>query len=84
MNFAENDFNFQEEYPFNRLYFWLEKETCEECIEYIVSIMMEPFSAIVKPLIKNMSSDEEKYFDIPTDRTTKDLRSILEKIIQIF
>ena len=79
LNFAENDFNFQEEYPFNRLYFWLEKETCEECIEYIVSIMMEPFSAIVKPLIKNMSSDEEKYFDIPTDRTTKDLRSILEK-----
>ena len=25
-----------------------------------------------------MSSDEEKYFNIPTDRTTKDLRSILE------
>ena len=79
LNFVENDFSFQEEYPFNRLYLWLEKETCEECIEYIVSIMMEPFSTIVQPLIKNMSSDEEKYFDIPTDRTTKDLRSILEK-----
>jgi hypothetical protein len=26
---------------------WLEKETCEECIEYIVSIMMEPFDEIV-------------------------------------
>ena len=79
LNFVENDFSFQEEYPFNRIYFWLEKETCEECIEYIVSIMMEPFSGIVQPLIKNMSSDEEKYFDIPTDRTTKDLRFILEK-----
>ena len=79
LNFVENDFSFQEEYPFNRLYFWLEKETCEECIEYIVSIMMEPFSGIVQPLVKNMSSDEEKYFDIPTDRTTKDLRFILEK-----
>ena len=26
-----------------------------------------------------MSSDEEKYFNIPTDRTTKDLLSIIEK-----
>ena len=79
LNFVENDFSFQEEYPFNKLYFWLEKETCEECIEYIVSIMMEPFNKIIQPLIKNMSSDEEKYFDIPTSRTTKDLKLILEK-----
>ena len=79
LNFVENDFSFQEEYPFNRLYIWLEKETCEECIEYIVSIMMEPFNEIVKPLAKKMSSDEEKYFNIPNERTTKDLKAILEK-----
>jgi len=40
---------------------------------------MEPFSEIVHPLIKKMSSDEEKYFNIPTDRTTGDLKAILEK-----
>jgi hypothetical protein len=40
---------------------------------------MEPFSEIVHPLIKKMSSDEEKYFNIPTDRTTRDLKAILEK-----
>jgi len=79
INFIENDFSFQEAHPFNKLYLWLEKETCDECIEYIVSIMLEPFREIVQPLVKDMSSDEEKYFDIPTDRTTKDLRSILEK-----
>ena len=62
------------EYPFNEIYLWLEKETCDECIEYIVSIMMEPFDEIVKPLVSKMSSEEEKYFSIPTDRTIEDLR----------
>ena len=70
---------FKKSYPFNELYLWLEKETCDECIEYIVSIMMEPFGEIVQPLIKEMSSDEEKYFNIPTDRTVGDLINILEK-----
>ena len=79
LNFLENEFNFKKDYPFNELYLWLEKETCEECIEYIVSIMLEPFSEIIQPLIKKMSSDEENYFNIPTDRTLGDLKAILEK-----
>jgi hypothetical protein len=40
---------------------------------------MEPFGEIVHPLIKKMSSDEEKYFNIPTDRKIEDLKDILEK-----
>ena len=79
LNHLENQFNFQKDYPFNELYLWLEKETCDECIEYIVSIMMEPFGEIIQPLIQKMSSDEEKYFNIPTDRTLGDLISIIEK-----
>ena len=79
INFVEKEFNFNEDYPFNKIYLWLEKETCEECIEYIVSIMMEPFSEIVQPLIKEMSSDEEKYFNIPSERTAEELKLILEK-----
>jgi len=79
LKFVENEFDFTEEYPFNEIYLWLERETCEECIEYIVSIMMEPFDEIVEPLIKKMSSDEERYFNIPTDRSVKELRKILEK-----
>ena len=77
--FLENEFNFQKDYPFNELYLWLERETCEECIEYIVSIMLEPFGEIIQPLVKKMSSDEEKYFNIPTDRTIGDLKTIIEK-----
>ncbi len=79
VNFVENEFDFKKDYPFNEIYLWLEKEACEECIEYIVSIMMEPYDEIVNPLIKEMSSEEEKYFNIPTHRTVEELRLILEK-----
>ena len=79
IDFVENEFDFKKSYPFNTLYLWLEKETCEECVEYIVSIMMEPFGEIVQPLVKEMSSDEEKYFNIPTDRLVGDLVAILKK-----
>ena len=44
VEFIENKFNFNTDYPFNEIYLWLEKETCDECIEYIVSIMMEPYN----------------------------------------
>ena len=40
----------------------LEKKYCEECIEYVVSMMMEPYDDIVLPLIKEMSSEEEEIF----------------------
>ena len=78
INFLEKKFDFHRDYPFNRIYIWLEKEACDECIEYIVSIMMEPYGDLVQPLIKEMSSDEEKYFNIPTDRSVKELKIILE------
>ena len=77
--FIEKEFNFEIEYPFNEMYLWLEKNSCEECTEYVVSMMLEPFDRIVKPLISKMSSDEDQYFTIPTYRTVEDLRNIIEK-----
>ena len=77
--FIEKEFNFEIDYPFNEIYLWLEHNTCEECTEYVVSMMLEPFDRIVKPLISKMSSDEDKYFTIPTYRTVEDLRNIIEK-----
>ena len=79
LDFIETKFNFDENYPFNEIYLWAEKETCEECIEYIVSIMMEPYDKIIKPLISQMSSDEDQYFNIPTERTTNELKSIIQE-----
>ena len=78
LNYIENKFDFKTEYAFNKIYLWLEDQTCEECIEYIVSIMMEPYNNITEPLVKNMSSDEDKYFNIPTSRTVEELKIIIE------
>ena len=78
IKFLENDFDFSNEFSFNKIYLWLEKNTENECIEYIVSMMMEPYDDIVSPLVNKMSSDEEKYFNIPTGRTVAELREILE------
>ena len=72
-------FDFKTDYPFNKIYKWLEKNSCEECIEYIVSIMMEPYNEIIEPLTKQMSSEEERYFNIPTERSIGELKKILKK-----
>ena len=85
--FIENDFNFSREFAFNEIYLWLENNSGDECIEYIVSMMMEPYDKIINPLINNMSSEEERYFNIPTNRTIIELKDILEskykKILKI-
>ena len=64
---------------FNEIYTWIEDNLNDECIEYIVSMMLEPYDNIVNPLLKNMSADEELSFNIPIDRTVEELRSIIEK-----
>ena len=64
---------------FNEIYTWIEDNLNDECIEYVVSMMMEPYDNIVNPLLKNMSADEELSFNIPIDRTVEELRSIIEK-----
>ncbi|MDB9831587.1 hypothetical protein OAC19_00725 [Candidatus Pelagibacter sp.] len=74
----DKEFNFKQDFSFNEMYLHLEKNYCEECIEYVVSMMMEPFNDIVTPLIQEMSSEEGKYFNIPTDRTVAELKTILE------
>jgi hypothetical protein len=75
----QKEFSFEREYPFNDLYLWSEKNLGNESIEYIVSMMMEPFDEIVDLLVNQMSSEEEKYFSIPTSRNISDLKKILEK-----
>ena len=79
ISFLENDFDFSNDFAFDKIYLWLEKNAGEECMEYIVSMMMEPYDDIVDPLISTMSSEEEKYFNIPTDRTVLELKNILKQ-----
>ena len=76
--YLEKEFNFDQDYPFNAIYLWSENNLCDESIEYIVSMMMEPYDDIITPLVNQMSSEEEKYFNIPTNKTVNDLKNILE------
>ena len=78
IKFMKEDFKFENSHQFNQIYNWSEENLNDECIEYIVSMMMEPYDDIVNPLISQMSSDEEEHFNIPVDRTVEDLRNILE------
>ena len=87
IKYLESSHNAENDYFWNHIYLWSEKNLGEECVEYIVSMMMEPYDSIIEPLIDHMSSEEEKYFNIPTDRKTFELKKIIEKnyrsIIQI-
>jgi len=76
--YLQNDFKSENEYPFNEIYLWSEKNLREECVEYLISMMMEPFDDIVNPLINQMSAEEEKYFNIPADRNIAEIKNILE------
>ena len=67
------------EYFWDELYKWVEENLTHEGVEYIVSLMMEPYDNIISLLVPQMSSDEDKYFDIPANRTTDELKSSIEK-----
>jgi len=79
IKYFKKEFIFENPYQFNQIYNWIEENLNDECIEYIVSMMMEPYDKIIDPLISTMSSEEDKYFNIPVNRTIEDLRNILEK-----
>ncbi len=78
IQYLDNEFDFNQNFVFNKMYLHLERNFGEECNEYVVSMMMEPYDNIVSPLIKQMSSEEERYFNIPTERKVIELREILE------
>jgi len=76
--YLENDCSIKTNYMWNKIYLWVEANLGEECIEYIVSMIMEPYDKIIDPLINDMSSEEEKYFNIPAHRKVSELKKILE------
>jgi hypothetical protein len=76
--FLNNECSVKQKYLWNKIYTWAENNTEDECLEYIVSMMMEPYDDIINPLISAMSSEEEDYFTIPTHKKISDLKKIIE------
>ena len=70
--------NIEDEFIWNKLYNWVESNLSDEGIELVVSLMMEPYDEIINPLVTQMSSNEESYFEIPGARSTTDLKMIIE------
>ena len=68
-----------ENFFWNDVYEWAEKQTEAECCEFIVSLMMEVYPHIVEPLSYEMSIDEEDYFDIDTSRNINEICQLIEK-----
>ena len=76
--YLENECSVKQKYLWNKMFIWATKNLEDECLEYIVSMMMEPYDNIIDPLIINMSSEEEEYFTIPTNKKVSDLKKIIE------
>ncbi len=78
IKYIEKENLFKNEFPFNLIYLWCEQNLKDECIEYLVSMMMEPYDEIINPLVVKMSSEEDDYFTIPTYRNVSELKNIIE------
>ena len=76
--YLEKECSIKKKYFWNTVYTWAEKNLEDECLEYIVSMMMEPYDSIIDPLINNMSSEEDEYFTIPAHKKVSALKTILE------
>ncbi len=48
--YLKKDCSLKIKYLWNNIYVWAEENLGEECIEYIVSMMMEPYDKIINPL----------------------------------
>ncbi len=79
INYLKENIDNSNFYIFDKLYNWAEENLSDEGVEYLVSIMMEPYNEITDPLISKMSSDEDSIFNIPVHRTINDLREIIER-----
>jgi hypothetical protein len=77
-HYLKTECSVKQKYLWNKIYTWVTINLEDECIEYIVSMMMEPYGNIVDPLINNMSSEEDEYFTIPGNKKISDLKEILE------
>lgn len=66
--------------PWNRLWLWAEKDLSVEGQEQLVSLMLEPYPALVDELAGRMAADESRAERIDGSMTLGALKDILEKV----
>lgn len=65
--------------PWNRLWLWASEALSVEGQEQLVSVLLEPYGALVDPLIDCMATDEQMTFAIDGKMPLHVLREILEQ-----
>jgi len=68
------------EMPWDRLYRWAEEKLSIEGQEQLVSLMLEPYGALVDDLTDDMGADEDIAFHIDGSMTLDALRSIIDDV----
>ena len=68
----------KQKHLWNTIYNYVELNLSDEGVEYVVSMMMEPYDSIIEPLLAKMSSEEDQHFDIPGEKKVSELLSIVE------
>lgn len=72
------DIFIDKEYFWNETYLWVSQNLHDEGIEFIVSLMMEPYGDLVEPLSSEMSIDEDEHFTIIGSRQASEIKHIIE------
>lgn len=72
--------NLTGEAPWDRLYQWSEKNLSMEGQEQLVSLMLEPYGAMVDGLAEHMDADEDEAFRIDGAMPLTDLRMIVDDV----
>ena len=62
----------------NEVYLWSSQNLRDEGIEFIVSLMMEPYGNLVEPLCNEMSINEDEHFTIEGSRKAGEVKDIIE------
>lgn len=67
-------------HPWDRLYQWAEQNLSLEGQEWVVSLLLEPYGALVDDLAETMAADNTATFRIAGAMTIADLRALLERV----
>ncbi len=68
------------EYPWSRLCTWSEQELALEGQEFLISLILEPYGALVDDLASTMAADNTPTFRIAGAMPLGDLRTVLEQV----
>ncbi|MGI9421220.1 MAG: hypothetical protein ACR2RA_25620 [Geminicoccaceae bacterium] len=70
----------EDETPWDRLYRWSEQNLSIEGQEQLVSLMLEPYGALVDDLADDMAADEDSAFRIDGAMALSELRAMVDEV----